>query len=588
MKEQHHFQVNLGGMLDILSNHLYKSPKVFLRELLQNGVDAITMRKKRQPDWDSGRITIEVKDEKQIIIHDNGTGLSKDEIHKFLAVIGQSSKTQMINGKIPQDFIGRFGIGLLSCFMVSDSIIVHTKSATEKIPYKWVGYPDGTYTLEQTEEDCSIGTTIILTAKENEHSEYFNNEKIKSLVIYYGLYLPVPIYLKGEDERLNNIPENFNKISKSSLLKFGEWFFKEEFLDAIPIHTPNLSGVAYILNYPTGQQLQKNHSIYLKNMLLTENGENLLPNWAFFLRCVLNTNTLRPTASREDFYVDEQLHTAKDEFEEEIRKYLISLSQNSPQIIEQIIKIHFRAIKSMAVWDEDLFNLFIDYIDFETSEGYLTGAALKSGCEGYWVDSVPKFKELRPLFMSQGQLLICAGYAHDLELLLRLTNKYQLNLRPLDENSMKIVLNEVSQTEKEHSKEFLNIASEVLSDWDCKAILSKFYPSDLTVLYSIDEKAKFLRQVQHAQEQSVGIYSDVLSSFLTGVETQPVAALYFNVNNPLVRRLCSLKNTEILKDTINILYTQALLAGGHHLQGGELRAMNNSLLELIENVLDLS
>ena len=39
--ESFRFQVNLGGMLDILSNHLYKSPDVFLRELLQEkmGVD---------------------------------------------------------------------------------------------------------------------------------------------------------------------------------------------------------------------------------------------------------------------------------------------------------------------------------------------------------------------------------------------------------------------------------------------------------------------------------------------------------------------------------------------------------------------
>ena len=39
MSNTYHFQVNLGGMLDVLSNHLYKSPDVFLRELLQNGVD---------------------------------------------------------------------------------------------------------------------------------------------------------------------------------------------------------------------------------------------------------------------------------------------------------------------------------------------------------------------------------------------------------------------------------------------------------------------------------------------------------------------------------------------------------------------
>ena len=51
MSNTYHFQVNLGGMLDVLSNHLYKSPDVFLRELLQNGVDAVTLRQKSQPDW---------------------------------------------------------------------------------------------------------------------------------------------------------------------------------------------------------------------------------------------------------------------------------------------------------------------------------------------------------------------------------------------------------------------------------------------------------------------------------------------------------------------------------------------------------
>ena len=55
--ESFRFQVNLGGMLDILSNHLYKSPDVFLRELLQNGADAITLRQKRQPGWTGGSWT---------------------------------------------------------------------------------------------------------------------------------------------------------------------------------------------------------------------------------------------------------------------------------------------------------------------------------------------------------------------------------------------------------------------------------------------------------------------------------------------------------------------------------------------------
>ena len=48
---------------------------------------------------------------------------AKEEIHKFLAIIGQSSKKDLENGKILSEYIGRFGIGLLSYFMVSKCCI---------------------------------------------------------------------------------------------------------------------------------------------------------------------------------------------------------------------------------------------------------------------------------------------------------------------------------------------------------------------------------------------------------------------------------------------------------------------------------
>ena len=231
MSDTYHFQVNLGGMLDVLSNHLYKSPDVFLRELLQNGVDAITLRQKSQPDWNGGKITITVEPGRRLIFRDNGAGLSEEGIHRFLAVIGQSSKTELVNGKIPEDYIGRFGIGLLSCFMVSDSIVVHTRPAEGGGAHVWTGLPDGTYTLEPLEE-CPVGTSVILTAKPGmEH--YFQPRKVTELVRYYGLALPVPVYLSGNPERLNSIPADFTGISRSQLLSFGEWLFEEEFLEAM-------------------------------------------------------------------------------------------------------------------------------------------------------------------------------------------------------------------------------------------------------------------------------------------------------------------------------------------------------------------
>src|SRR5204863_27344 len=49
-QQPHTFQVDLRGLVDLLSHHLYSSPKVYLRELLQNAVDAITARRAEQPD----------------------------------------------------------------------------------------------------------------------------------------------------------------------------------------------------------------------------------------------------------------------------------------------------------------------------------------------------------------------------------------------------------------------------------------------------------------------------------------------------------------------------------------------------------
>ncbi len=580
MSEAFHFQVNLGGMLDVLSNHLYKSPDVFLRELLQNGVDAITLRQREQPGWAKGQITIHVTPGKRMVFRDNGAGLSQEGIHRFLAVIGQSSKTELVNGKIPEDYIGRFGIGLLSCFMVSDTIVVHTRPAGGGQAHVWTGLPDGTYTLDPLEE-CPEGTAVILTAKPGAEG-YFQEERVAELVRYYGLALPVPIYLAGNPERLNNIPTDFSMVSRSQLLAFGQWLFDEEFLDAIPIHTPHLRGVAYILSYATDRSVKSGHRIYLKQMLLTENGDTLLPPWAFFLRCFLNTNSLRPTASREDFYEDQELDAARQEFSEAVRLYLTRLSQSSPDRLERLVAVHSQATKAMAIWDQELFDLFIDYLPFETSEGTMTGRALKSVGEAFWVGSVPKFKQLKPIFMAQGRLLICTGYASDQELISALTRRCRLPIEPLREDSLFEVMDDATYIEEQQAALLLRQANLALGEFDCQAQLRRFLPASLPSLYAMSDEVQFLRQVQSAQDISSGIFSDALSSLLSSVEERPLASLYLNLNSALVQKLVQARRPATLYAMAQVLYVQALLAGGHPLRGGELASMNEALLVLLD------
>lgn len=581
--ESFRFQVNLGGMLDILSNHLYKSPDVFLRELLQNGIDAITLRKKKQPTWSGGRIVITLDPGQSMVFQDNGAGLTKEEIHQFLAVIGQSSKTILNpDGSIPEDFIGRFGIGLLSCFMVSDSIVIETQSAAGGQAWRWIGHPDGTYLLEPLEA-AMVGTSVTLTAKKGAE-RYFTRREVSRLVRYYGLALPAPVFFAGDTEPLNRIPGDFSTASRRQLLSFGSWLFDEEFLDVIPISTPHISGAAYVLPYRTDPSARGGHRIYLKQMLLTEQGEALLPPWAFFLRCFLNTRGLRPTASREDFYEDTALDEARKEFAGAVQSYLGALSREDPDRLRQLVDVHSQAIKAMAVWDDELFRIFVDYLSFETSEGRLTGRALKKVESGSWVASVPRFQQLKPVFLAQGRLLICTGYVYDQELIQKLGWMMGGALRPLEDEGIDLVMEEPTLAEKQEGFAFLRTAERVLAPLDCRGELRRFLPAGLPGLYSLSEDAQFLRQVETAREAE-SFFGDVLGSVLSGASAGMTrGVLYFNLNNPLVRRLMALPDGGLLEDTLRVLYVQALLAGGQPLRSGEMKVMNEALLGLVEGI----
>lgn len=119
------FQVDLRGVVDLLAHHLYSTPRVYVRELLQNAVDAIHARRLIEPD---------VQGEVRITPTDDG--------EKFLATIGRTSKRGELD--LPRsDFLGQFGVGILSCFVVSSEIEIVSRRSTGEPPVEWVGREDG-------------------------------------------------------------------------------------------------------------------------------------------------------------------------------------------------------------------------------------------------------------------------------------------------------------------------------------------------------------------------------------------------------------------------------------------------------------
>lgn len=588
MEENFRFKVNLGGMIDILANHLYSSPDVFLRELLQNGVDAIRAKELTDKNWKDGKIEIDLYEGSTIVFHDNGTGLTKDEIHKFLSIIGQSSKKDLITGNIIEDYIGRFGIGMLSCFMVSNEIVVHTNSEREDKSWEWRGKPDGTYSIKELTEGCSKGTTIYLKSKED-YKHYFKAEKIRNLINHYGMLLPFPIILNynGISEQLNmvNLPWDKEIADRNEIMVFGEKIFNQQFLDYIPLYSKNgnVKGVAYILPYKVHSNVKNNHKIYLKNMLLTENGSDILPEWAFFVKCILNTTQLRPTASREGFYEDEMLESARESIAKCISAYLSYLAKSDEVKLEKIIRIHQLAIKSMAVENDELFEIFFDYLTFETTKGDMTGREIKNYNQiVVYTYDIDKFKQMSQIFTAQNKLLLNSGYVYETELIEKAKEIYNINIVPLNDDELEYVMEDVTIVEQEKVFDLIKTANKVLKKFDCEAEIKHFKPVQLPIFYTINENAKLLRDITRTKEKSSALFLDMLNAFAEEIKEDCFAKIYFNIDNPLIKGLMEIQNLDKLAVCIEILYVQAILLGRFPLRNNEMEVMNTGILRILQ------
>ncbi len=601
--EDFRFKVNLGGMIEILSDHLYSSPDVYIRELLQNGADAITGRGKLQGAAVEGEVTLEVTEGRQLIFTDNGQGLTEEEIHQFLAIIGESSKRELEDKDLRTDYIGRFGIGLLSCFMVSDEICMVTKSCrSEDAPVlEWNGKPDGTYTIQRLDgqtapepEEARIkhmdgpGTKVILKAKDG-MGHYFTREVIEHLLTYYGLLLPFPIFIRqdGEEKQINPtyLPWEGRATNKQELMLFGQMIFGEQFFDCVPFRSEegNVSGVAYILNYTVLPSAKSSHRIYLKHMMLTEKGDNLIPDWAVFTKCIVHATDLRPTASREGFYVDKMLESAKEVIEDSLINYIDALAEGQPEQFTRFFKIHHLTLMSLALATPKLFERLIDYFEFDTTRGTMTGYDLRMSQEPLvYAPTREKYKQLSQLFFAQGKLLINVSYVHALDLLIQLGRVFEKKVSPVEEWEIEDLMQDLSPDDQDEGFEFLKMANRILKSHDCRAELKYFSPAQQPTFYLIDENTLLSRQIAATRAKADSMFFNMLDAFAADLPNDTAAVLYFNYHNPIVKKMAEIEEEADLKLFVEILYVQALQIGGFPLHNNELGMLNSNILSLME------
>ncbi len=579
------FQVNLKGMIELLSEHIYSSPNVFIRELLQNGVDAITARK--GIDEFEGKITLYLthdEDTPKFIFEDNGIGLTEEGVHQFLSVIGQSSKRGELEEK---DYIGKFGIGMLSCLVVSNEIIVETRSLLKNKGIRWIGKADGTYVVEPSEDIKEIGTRVILTPKK-EWKSLFKEEEIKKNILYFGDALPIKINFvseKGNDVLVDKEPVWLSsEASKEDILQYGKKIFGINFLDSFKLESQvgEIKGIAYIIPHKV-QFLgnTKQNKVYLKRMFLCEDAKGLLPDWSTFVRCIINTNTLRPTASREALMNNELMAKAKNELTFCFKDYLKYLAVTDTHILSQIIKIHHLYIKALALEDSELLKMFIDYIPFETNKGDMTFLSLRTYNEIiYYTPYLDDFRQIRRIAGSQGKTIINSAYSFETDLIEKIKVTIpEIIFKKITPQDILDNFEDVKIAENQNYIRFEKKANQLLRSFYCKVQIKEFHPVDTPAIYVANDQAINNKNIQNLSN-SANPFSSTLQNFVKK-ENENMPTLCFNKDNEIVQKLFQVEDSFMFEAIVHIMYVQALMLGGYPVNKKEMEVFNNALYQLI-------
>jgi molecular chaperone HtpG len=598
----HRFQINLRGVIDLLSHHLYSSPGVYVRELLQNATDAIRARQLLEPGH-QGSVKVELIEKQDgglptLLFSDDGVGLTEEELHRFLATIGESSKREVLAER-RNDFIGQFGIGLLSCFMVCDELLVVTRSVKgDGRTVEWRGRHDGTYAVRASEHPLERpGTQVFLVARQDA-AEFFTAERVRQLAKHYGGLLPFPIYLTAGTgtERINEEAAPWRRKYESAserrkeLLAYGREVFNTDFIDSIPLKSSagDVEGVAFVLPFSPHYNAKQKHRVYLKNMLLSESAENLLPDWAFFVKCVVNANGLRPTASRESFYENETLAKARASLGQGLRRYLMDLAKEDPRALQRLISLHGLSVKALALDDDDFYRLVIGWLTFETTMGTMTLADYRrSHGTVRYVSTLDDFRQVARVAAAQGLCVVNAGYTYDTDLIEKLPQVFaDAQVEPFSAAELPQSFEELSLDERETVFRLMKVAEAALEPLRCDVTVKKFRPKEVPTLYSSDPEGAFRRDAERAREDSDDLYASVLDSMLATAPGGDRPLLTFNYQNPVVKKLAGVADRELMKLSVEMLYVQALLLGQRPLNAQEMKLLNQGLLGLIAGRLE--
>lgn len=387
--EKKQFKAESKRLLDLMINSIYTNKEIFLRELISNSSDAIDKLHYRsltdskiEVKQSDLAINIEIdKDNRNLIIRDNGCGMTEKELETNLGTIAKSGTLNFKNENKDQkdvELIGQFGVGFYSAFMVSDLVTVESKSLDEEQAHIWKSKGVDGYTIEPCEK-ADIGTKITLHIKpdteDEKYSEFLEAYTIQEMIKKYSDYIRYPIKMEVEHshkkegteneyetvkeiETLNSmIPiwkKNKNEIKEEDYNSFYMSKFNDFEKPIKVIHSTVEGQFSYntLLYIPSHlpydyytKEYEKGLQLYSNGVLIMEKCSDLLPDYFGFVKGLVDSQDLSLNISREMLQQDRQLKGMAKNIENKIKYELEKMLKDNREDYEKFFSVYGTQIK---------------------------------------------------------------------------------------------------------------------------------------------------------------------------------------------------------------------------------------------------
>jgi molecular chaperone HtpG len=223
--EELEFQAETKQLLDIVINSLYTNKEVFLQELISNASDALDrLRFESLTDptllKDDSKLEIHVDwdaENRTLSVSNTGMGMSRVEVIANIGTIAKSGTRELRErakeenaARALGDFIGQFGVGFYSAFIVADKVSLVTRKSGEAGATRWESAGNGVYVLSD-DSRATTGTTVTLRLKpvdaEGGGEDYTDPWVLSRIMKRYSDFISYPIICKfprsepGRDEK---------------------------------------------------------------------------------------------------------------------------------------------------------------------------------------------------------------------------------------------------------------------------------------------------------------------------------------------------------------------------------------------------